>query len=389
MKFIEKNIMSILLIILLGMSNISSTSLTIKSRSHKSKRRSHEKNLNEPTENSLGNAKKILTQITEGIKKGSQIAFFIMGFLSVWVPKFEQIYLKIKTIKNFFRPCAKFLKTLWSMYEGNIPSPETDPEKIAKNNKEKSEILENIAESEAKIEKSEKKDEETRPEEKKKICRDTKKKLERIYKKCLDDIVGNKHNEKSAIIGGLDKMEPDRFCNYALHEYCEKSHKMIKKNFETTENYLEICMHFRQTGDCETYNEDDKGAWHFIKKTLKYGLFMKQGATCVLNLLKKGGKDESSGTPENQEVKTMTESALGVFDIGKLVLEQLGSTLLHLITFGIWGALKAAWNVIKLTLAIYLLVKNFIEDLPFNIGKLVGLSINIVKSFLIGRRRKR
>ena len=51
--------------------------------------------------------------------------------------------------------------------------------------------------------------------------------------------------------------------------------------------------------------------------------------------------------------------------------------------------MRAAWNILKLTLKIFLLVSNMLFDIPYNLGKLVGLSIKIIKSFIAGRRRRK
>ena len=76
-------------------------------------------------------------------------------------------------------------------------------------------------------------------------------------------------------------------------------------------------------------------------------------------------------------------------EITKLLLKEVGSLILHIISFGIWGTLKAVWNILKLALAIRKLVLDFIHDLPFNIGKLVGFGFKVIKSFIAGRKRRR
>ncbi len=384
------------------MSNISSTSLTIKS--HTSRIREHSISpVSAPTINTntgeieVEKAKTIITKIDEVFTKVEHISFFIMGFLSVWIPNVEKIYLKIRGIEKFFKPCTKFLSTLWTIIHGKKLSEETDESKTSNENlqnleKAKEELLQDqqkINRGEEKLDELSRKDDETKPKNIKNTCIDTKDLLQKIYVKCMDKLFENKHNEKMATIRGSDSINAEDYCNYALLPACERAHKSIVKHFETKENYLEICLNFRNTGDCENFHPNNKGAWYFIKKTLKYGLFVKQGSKCVYNLLLKGGKDDDSQTPANEEVKSISESTFDTWQAVKLLMKGFGSLFLHIISFGIWGTLIGVWNILKLALAIRKLVLDFIHDLPFNIGKLVGFGFKVIKSFIAGRKRRR
>ena len=148
-------------------------------------------------------------------------------------------------------------------------------------------------------------------------------------------------------------------------------------------------MNFRQTGDCKDFKPNNKGTWYFLKKSLKYGLVVENGASCIYNLLLKGGQDDKTNTPADEEVKTMAQSTFSLWNNTVLALREIGSFILHLVTFGIWGALRAAWNIIKLGVAIYDIVFDEIENIPFNIGRLVGRGIKTLKALVVGRRRKR
>ena len=393
MKYNTKQIISTLLILLIGLNSISSSSLAIKSHSN---RRTHtntlskrNKNKTNTKDNSIDNAKTIIQKIEDKVQTPIHIAFFTMGILSNWFPKVEDIYIKIKDLHYFFNPCYKLIKKTWAMIKGHSHSEETDPAEIEKYNKKQAKIQEEIAQEEDKIAEFEKKDDETSDKKKKEICKETKELIHKIWLKTVDEYFEYKSkNEKSAYVGGSHSIPPERYCKYPLLPDAPKAHKIIKKNFESQEEFYDICIRLRETGDCGNYQPDNKGAWYFLKKTLKFTLFMKNGAQCVFHMIKVGGKDDESGTPANQEVMSMADSALGTWEVTKTLFKEFGALILHVLSFGIWGALRAAWNIIKLTLKIYIMVKHFLFDLPFNLGKLVGTGIKIMKAFIAGRRRK-
>jgi len=393
MKYNTKQIISTLLILLIGLNSISSSSLAIKSHSN---RRTHtntlskrNKNKTNTKDNSIDNAKTIIQKIEDKVQTPIHIAFFTMGILSNWFPKIEDIYIKIKDLHYFFNPCYNLTKKTWAMIKGHSKSQETDPSKKAEHDKEQSGIQEEIAQEEDKIAEFEKKDDETSDKKKKKICKKAKELIHKIWLKAVDEYFENKSkNEKLAYVSGSDSIPSENYCKYPLLPDAPKAHKIIKKNFESQEEFYDICIRLRETGDCGNYQPDNKGAWYFLKKTLKFTLFMKNGAQCVFHMIKVGGKDDESGTPANQEVMSMADSALGTWEVTKTLFKEFGALILHVLSFGIWGALRAAWNIIKLTLKIYIMVKRFLFDLPFNLGKLVGTGIKIMKAFIAGRRRK-
>ena len=154
---------------------------------------------------------------------------------------------------------------------------------------------------------------------------------------------------------------------------------------------MTLCMKIRETPDCDQFQPDRKGALYFIKKSLKYGLFVKNGAKCIFNIIKRGGKDKADvtpPTPQSTDISHLASTATGTWAITKLIFKELGSFFLHLATFGIMGALRAAWNIMKLTLKIYVMVNKLIVDIAYNIGNLVGLALKAIKAIVMGRRRR-
>jgi hypothetical protein len=396
MKFNRKENLSILFITLILLSNVSATSLTIKSHTSNSRRAysiSHSKINTKAGDEGVEKSDKIITKIREVFTTVQHISFFAMGFLSVWIPNVKEIYEKVKKIQSFFEPCAEFLSTLWTITQGE----ETHESKTSKKKspdleeaeKDLKEDQKTISETKSKLDKAEK--EKTTPEKKKKRCSEMKVLLQNIYKECNNEKYSYKNEDVRENYIRFSHREPaEDYCKFALSIECTKAQKSIIKHFETKENYLEICINFKNTGDCGNFQPNNKGAWYFIKETLKYGLFVKQGLKCVLpNLLQKG-KDDHSLTRAELEVKSIAESTFNYWGLAEFLLKGVGFFILHVLTLGMSGTLKAVWYILKLGSAIYKLVDDFIEeDLPFRIGELVGLGSKIIKSLIGGRKRRR
>ena len=175
MKFNTKENLSILFITLILLSNVSATSLTIKSHTSNSRRAysiSHSKINTKAGDEGVEKSDKIITKIGEVFTTVQHISFFAMGFLSVWLPNVEKIYLKVKKIQSFFEPCAEFLSTLWTITQGE----ETHESKTSKKKspdleeaeKDLKEDQKTISKTKSKLDKAEK--EKTTPEKKKKSC---------------------------------------------------------------------------------------------------------------------------------------------------------------------------------------------------------------------------
>ena len=383
MKFNSKHL-SILLILLIGLSNISSTSLSIKRNKHKN----HLKTKLTSKEAATAILAKLKTSVTDP----QSIAFFAMGVLSVWFDGFEKLYTKIKTKIYFFRPCYKFIKQTWDMINGT-PSAETNPAEKAAIDAAQAETQQEIGVGENRIANLEVREEQASDKDKKKLCTKTKEKVHEVYKTMLKYFLGT-GNEYASYERGSSSLTPVEYCEYvskSANRDPNKTLKLLKKDIESEDDFLAICLSVRQTADCDQYQPDNKGALYFIKQTVKYALFMKNGISCIFNLVKGGGEDTTvtPPVPKDLEVASIAATATGTWALTKQIFTELGAFILHLVTFGIFGALRAAWNIMKLTLAIYLMVADLINDIPFKLGKLVGLALKALKNMVAGRRRRR
>jgi hypothetical protein len=308
------------------------------------------------------------------------ITYFIMGILSNWLPKIKDLYLKIKKIKHFFDPCYVAITKTLKMIRGT--SVESDPAKKEDHDKEQAKIQEDIQKQETRIQSAEN-DDNAKPEKKAKACKETKELLEKIFTKAYNQRYSHlSKNERDANMRGIIGTNNPKLCETALSPESEKAQKLIKKNFDNEEHYSEVCKIFRETGDCGNFNPDNSKAWNYIKKTLKYGLLVLSGGKCMFNLIKGGG------VTHNVEISSLASTAIGTWAITKSVFKEFGSFLLHIFTFGVWGVIRAAWNILILALKMKILISNFVEDIPFKLGELVGLGIKIAKALVSGRRKK-
>lgn len=220
------------------------------------------------------------------------------------------------------------------------------------------------------------------------FCKKTREVLNKIYKISVEDLMKTQsNNARQAKIKGAEDEKAEHFCEFPPHSAVAM--KEINKEFENEENFKEICLSFKEKNDCSKFNPDNSGAWNFIAKTAKYAIFIKNGASCIVNILKAGGKHEAKGTsvPENTEISTLANKALGAWSTTKLIVKEFGALLLHILSAGIWGTLRAAWNLLKLGSNILKLAVNIAKDIPYQLGNLVGLVMKILKSLVAGRRR--
>jgi len=300
-----------------------------------------------------------------------------MGIISTWFPKMDDIYTKIKDLQNFFRPCYHFVKDSWAKIQGHYE--EKDAAK-------KAELDKKLAEEENKIDEFETKDEQTSDEKKKKICTETKEKIHKIWLMTVEENIPEEDIKAKYL---AQEFYTKIYCELPLFNYAPKAHEMIKEEFETKEAFFEICMRLRDIGDCSKYQPDNKGAWYFIKKTINYVELFSNGGKCIFNLIKGGGKDEKTNTKVNEKVKSLADSVIGTWEITKFLFKEIGAFFAHIFSFGIWGFLKAAWHIINLAMSIIKMVDDLLDNLPYKIGKLVGIVIKIIKAFVAGRRRRK
>lgn len=250
MKFVEKKILSILIIILLGMSNVSSASFAIKS--HISKRR-HSKSVSHRTHTRIHDGPSVEDSITilaqlPKINTVEQIAFFILGFLSVWFPKAKVLFEKIKNLHQLFKPCAQAVQTIWKIYSGEksndakiLAEEKNEQEKYPKIVENAKKEIQGMGEKIDKLKKTAVKDPVKIKKEKLNTCNKTKEKIMKIFEECLNKDE-NEFAKHWAFQRGWDP------CDYVVKDCIDHEEIIKKNNFESVEDYELVCKKFKEEG---------------------------------------------------------------------------------------------------------------------------------------------
>jgi hypothetical protein len=358
---LDKQFLSIVLLLIIGLGSVSSTSMTIKTfrrRSHNNSRRVSAKIT------TGGVVTKIFHEIEKFIKDPKNIAYFIMGIVSEFFPGVEKLYNLIKDSLDWYEECTGTITAAWNLLKNKTPS--TDEER------EKNEIDNAVKEIE--------KDDKNKDEEKKKFCIESKKILEKVYKKAVKDLIKNKNDINQKIEDS--KTEPkDVYCAYPLTS--ENAKEKIIDKFGSEDNFKDLCLQLREVTDCAKFKPDTSAVWRFAKSTFDYALFANDAYECLSTTLKVGGKSK------NEEIKKLANTVFGTWAKIKFICKQCVSTVAHILSGGIWGVVRAAFIVLSLGFKLYLMSLEFIGNLPFKVGQLVGKGIKIIKTLAAGRRRRK
>jgi hypothetical protein len=315
----------------------------------------------------------------------------------------EELYIKIKSHENFFRPCFKAIITAAKLTNNFSPldldkyldkdidnDPKNTSEQDIINKKENEKDQKEIEKAKTIITDFEAKDEKIPKEEKLEICQSTKVLIEKIFNTAVDqNLAKNSLFYKNSFITYVNtKMKNEDYCKYPLITKAYKAHKLIEANFESKEEYFNMCMSIKNSDSCINFPTDNKGIWYFIKQTLKFTLFVKNCGLCLFRLMRAGGEDFNSTTPIIGDIKEIAGTILGNKNLTKAILKEFTLFVLHNFSFGALGKVRAVYNMTQLAykMANFL---NIMFNLPFEIGKLVGQGIKIFKAFTLGRRRRK
>lgn len=144
------------------------------------------------------------------------------------------------------------------------------------------------------------------------------------------------------------------------------------------EEYAKECTFFKEM-KCEMF-KDGVDALGFIGIAMSYLTPVKNTLACILDM-----KNEILAINEFSGLAEVFVSG-GVLS----VLGTVGGVTLQILTLGIWGLVKSAYNLIKLSQQIYLFATNREVKLKnFILGKITAEAINLGQSLLTGTRRKR
>jgi len=144
----------------------------------------------------------------------------------------------------------------------------------------------------------------------------------------------------------------------------------IKEKFGTIANYTKQCM-FWLKASCSDYNPDSADLTQFAQKAWTSAKGIMDKMNCAITKVQ-----------YNSSFKDFLKPNL------LNVASGIANGVIHYLSFGSWGAIKAGYYLIRLGIQIHEFY-NKGEQTPYRVGKILGTCAQIVKSLLVGRRRRR
>mgnify|MGYP000948353916 CR=1 FL=1 len=354
MKSIKnRKIILTFLLLLIAFNNIAETSFISRaSRSRRTKSLAKSKAKTNTNTKVKGHIQDILNAIKE-IPSGPGRIPFILGFLNAFF-SVEDMIDSVMAIKERFVTCSNSFQ--------EVPATVRKAELLVTNNPNKSEVKDAL--------------------EKKEFCLKTKQQLKDTYERVEQakaanmswggTLLGYVSSVASSI--GLTEEQTIKVCQ----DFDEKNEKIFEKDFGNYENYARQCSYFA-TKNCNDYDLHYEDLMGFVTKAYGFADSITTFADCAHAILTRGGDLGSN--------EKLQDFANVLKDIKQFFISGLINLGLHIITFGLWGTIKAAYYYVSLMEKI----RDFridAEDVQMTLGTIVGQACLIVKSLILGRRRK-
>lgn len=156
----------------------------------------------------------------------------------------------------------------------------------------------------------------------------------------------------------------------------------VLRNYSSKAAYVADCKFFGKL-DCGQFEKMENGIQKFASDA--YGFFtnLNKVGNCIKNIF---------NTSTDIGIKNMKAKLYAFFEPASMLdaaATQFFHTALNIVTLGIYGAVKAVYYFVELSVQITEFWKNSKVDTAFKLGGIVGKAILIVKSLVLGRRRRR
>lgn len=366
-KFSKKNILLNFLLILIAFNQIIETNSITRNKRRYSLS-SHSKSTFKSKNKNKNKAKLDAGSLIDYIKQipGEDYILFFVGFLSEFFPDIDKWYQTIKRFKANFARCYRLLEiTIQDIREAKAVFGQAQMLLLTDQNK-------------------------------KQYCLDVKRNIEEIYLnlhrnngKSLNNFFKEKigmpfMNEKI-----MDKVSESWGRTMDIYTpkfiYCQSAYKQereIINMYGSLANYTNQCMFF-YSADCDNFKP-------VISKTAEFAM----QAWGMLNSM--AGLGDCIGTILGEDLQLQKHlnglyelfSNFGLHIVKRLVFEAALAGL-HYITAGIWGGLKGGYYLIRLGMQIKEFYENVMKDPAYNLGQIVGKAVQIIKSLIAGKRRRK
>merc|ERR1719362_194925 len=347
MKFIDLKAILLLLTITLSIASTNSLETT--------RRRAHAKHLSHSQSRAQTRGiAEIMTFLTTNAGK-SPISWFyvIMGIIGEFIPALGQAWESVKKIADSFMTCM---------------------DKIAEA-KSNAKALTDVKGFESSYSTKDKKEA---------FCEKAKKDVHNFYIMAHDE---HKDGSIAPTFTGWFKSKA-KICKDINEYQVPKLKAKIAKDYGSFKEFLGQCVYFQEV-DCDEFEPVSTGLTGFTDLVSKLVDSIGMAGQCIgeiLNAKSGGAFDTVKGI-----IGKIFGSAKGIL---VYLLSNAFGAVANVLTMGIWGGVKAGYYIIDLGLgikAVYdmIVAKKDWKAVMYYIGELFGKAVKIVKSILLGRRRRR
>ena len=184
------------------------------------------------------------------------------------------------------------------------------------------------------------------------------------------------HNVGNAMNSLHSMTQPLRDTDSMCNSFTPDRRTEIIAQFGSLEVYKEQCEYFAKL-DCATFNPSTTNMLDFFKKAWGILKLVGESVKCIATAIK-----------EVAELANVYEALLKW--LAKLAAEAGFSILANILTLGIWAGIKAVYHFVKLGIRIHKFIVAWHAGNAdiFELGRIVANAVNIVKT-LLGMRRKR
>ena len=349
---LTKQIKAILLLVIICVNAVESsskyTNVRLSKRVHHKNNKSSSKDDNEET---------ILSQVMKYLKKEitdpENILYFVIGVLSVFWEALEEVYHKMRPKIAVLKTCISASKISFKLISEALSNDEEDSA-LEKNE----DLLKFIAAMGTK-------------EKQRDYCLKVQSEIDQIF-----DEAELKKNDRN--YGPIDLLvlwfnQTGKKSFVSNQEYCDQVDILKKRRqmniiekYGSIKQYKQQCIYFKDL-DCQTM-EVETGIIDFIKTAHKYFKYVHTIEKCIVKVL-----------GENDFIEESIKSALS----------SVAGFAANIFSFGAWGGIKGAYKIFKLAQDLKKKYDHFRRDLAFNVGQIVGRGIEIAKSILLGRKKRR
>lgn len=175
----------------------------------------------------------------------------------------------------------------------------------------------------------------------------------------------------------------EEFCKKPVTNKCPKLRTVLTKKFGSMKEYERQCLYFHSK-DCDDFSPKTAGVKSFANDAYNYMSGLLKAGTCLNEKL------SSNSSPGIIQAKAIIGKFFNAQDFVQSAMKGVLGTVANVLTGGLWGGVKGGYYLVKLVNKVNNFKANSVDHKTiYLVGKIIGNCIMIVKSILLGRRRRR